>query len=178
MNALIKIIFLFFKVFFIYFLNYFSDFILNLFNVVKISVIIPVYNSENYLEECLNSVIKQTLKNIEIICIDDGSTDNSSHILQMYSKFDNRFTLIKQKNKGSGISRNKGIEKSKGKYVSFLDSDDMYYNDFSLELLYNKANKNKAIICGGGLDKRRVIKNHIVSHKIFFKKEGFMNYID
>ena len=124
-----------------YFSNYYNDFLIYLLDLKKISVIIPIYNSEKYLIECLNSVINQTLKNIEIICIDDGSTDNSSNILQIYNKFDRRFILLKQKNRGAGISRNKGIKISKGKFISFLDSDDMYYDDSALEFLYNKKNK-------------------------------------
>ena len=129
MNIILKIIFLFIEVYFSYYSNYFSNFIENIFDIIKLSVIIPIYNSENYLEECLNSVIQQTLKNIEIICIDDGSTDNSSNIMQKYFEHDDRFVLIKQKNKGPGLSRNEGIKISRGKYISFLDSDDKYYDD-------------------------------------------------
>jgi glycosyltransferase involved in cell wall biosynthesis len=138
----------------------------------------PVFNSEKYLVNCLNSVINQSLKNIEIICINDGSNDNSSKILELYSKYDDRFVILNQNNKGSGLSRNRGIKISKGKYISFLDSDDMYYDNMALELLYNKAMKNKAIICGGGMEKVREIKNRTVVNHTLFDSEGFKNYRD
>ena len=77
----------------------------------KVSVIIPVYNVEKYLKESLDSLVKQTLQDIEIICIDDGSTDSSGDILKEYEKNDNRITIITQENKGQGDARNKGIEK-------------------------------------------------------------------
>lgn len=91
---------------------------------MKISVIIPVYNVEKYLEECLDSVINQTLKDIEIICINDGSSDSSEEILRKYVEIDNRFVLINQKNQGQSVARNKGIEIAQGDYIYFLDSDD------------------------------------------------------
>ena len=148
-----------------------------LLNIKKISVIIPIYNTEKYLEECLNSVINQNLKNIEIICIDDGSTDNSQKIIEKFRKFDKRIILLTQKNKGSGISRNRGINISKGKYISFLDSDDIYYDKFSLEYLYDNALKNKAIICGGGI--KAIVKNTNKTKPVnIFKYDGFMKYID
>jgi len=161
-----------------YFSNYYNDFLIYLLDLKKISVIIPIYNSEKYLIECLNSVINQTLKNIEIICIDDGSTDNSSNILQIYNKFDRRFILLKQKNRGAGISRNKGIKISKGKFISFLDSDDMYYDDSALEFLYNNAKKNMAIISGGGLEIKAEKGNQSFSRKLIFESDGFILYKD
>ena len=137
-----------------------------------------MYNTEKYLSECLNSVINQTVKNIEIICIDDGSTDNSSKILDIYKNFDDRFIILTQKNLGSGYSRNKGIDISRGKFISFLDSDDMYYNNMALESLYNKAKKNKAIICGGGMEKWSVINNQTIINQTLFEQEGFIKYKD
>ncbi len=91
---------------------------------ILVSVIIPVYNAALFLEQCLNSVINQTLKDIEIICVDDGSTDNSVEIVERYMKVDNRIKLFKQSNKGAGAARNYGLKFAKGKYVHFLDSDD------------------------------------------------------
>jgi glycosyltransferase involved in cell wall biosynthesis len=142
-------------------------------NIKAISVIIPIYNSEKYLEDCLNSIINQTLKRIEIICIDDGSTDNSSKILENYKKLDDRFVIFRHKHKGSGFSRNIGINNSKGKFVSFLDSDDMYANNFALQNIFEKANKYNAIICGGGI--KRLINNG--TYKTF-EFEGFIKYED
>lgn len=92
--------------------------------MVKISVIVPVYNVEKYLRECLDSLINQTLTDIEIICINDGSTDNSLEILKEYAKKDDRIKVINQENKGLGATRNIGINIAKGDYISFIDSDD------------------------------------------------------
>ena len=110
-----------------------------------VSVIIPVYNTEKYLAECLDSVINQTLTNIEIICVNDGSTDGSLKILQEYAKKDNRINIITQKNRGLGATRNVGIDNAIGQYVTFLDSDD-YINQCYCEVLYNKAITDKADI--------------------------------
>ena len=91
---------------------------------LKISIIIPVYNVEKYLHQCLNSVINQTYKNLEIICINDGSKDNSSIILNEYLQKDNRIVIVNQKNSGVSSARNKGIRLSTGDFISFIDSDD------------------------------------------------------
>jgi len=116
---------------------------------VKVSVIIPVYNVEKYLRECLESVINQTLTDIEIICINDGSKDNSLSILKEYAQKDERIKIIDKKNEGVAVARNLGIKISKGEFVCFIDPDDYYpYNDI-LETLFNKAIENKVYICGG-----------------------------
>ena len=91
---------------------------------IKVSVIIPVYNVENFLEECLDSVINQTLKDIEIICVNDGSYDNSLEILKQYQKKDSRIIIINQFNKGPGGARNTGLDIAQGKYIYFIDADD------------------------------------------------------
>lgn len=91
---------------------------------VKVSVIIPVYNVEKYLGECLDSVLGQTLNDIEVICVDDGSTDGSKKILQEYAEKDKRIRVISQQNKGAGAARNYGFTLAKGEYVYFMDSDD------------------------------------------------------
>lgn len=90
----------------------------------KISIIIPVYNVEQYLSMCLDSVINQTYKNLEIICINDGSTDNSQEILERYASKDIRITIVKQKNIGLSGARNEGIDLASGDYIMFVDSDD------------------------------------------------------
>ena len=90
----------------------------------KISVIIPIYNVEKYLRQCLDSVVNQTIKDIEIICINDGSTDNSQAILNEYAKKDERFVVINQVNQGLSVARNNGLNSATGKYVAFIDSDD------------------------------------------------------
>ncbi len=114
---------------------------------IKVSVIIPVYNVEKYLEKCLSTVINQTLKEIEIICINDGSSDNSFNILEKYSEKDNRIFIINNKeNRGGGFSRNEGLEIAKGEYVSFIDADDWVEEDM-LEYVYNESkSKNLDLI--------------------------------
>ena len=104
--------------------------------MVEISIVIPVYNVEKYLMECLDSAVNQTFKDIEIICINDGSTDRSLDILKEYQESDDRIIIFNQENQGPGAARNLGINKSKGKYVYFLDSDD-YLELNALEKLYN-----------------------------------------
>ena len=105
----------------------------------KISVIIPVYNAEPYLHECLDSVIRQTVKDIEIICVDDGSTDGSVQILNEYAAQDARITVIKQNNLHAGIARNAGIAIAKGEYLHFIDADDCLYCNDVYERLYRVA---------------------------------------
>ncbi len=111
--------------------------------VPKVSVIIPVYNVEQYLRECLDSVVNQTLKDIEIICVDDGSTDSSLEILKEYAQKDRRFTIIIQKNLHAGVARNAGLSQAKGEYLSFLDSDDWFELNM-LEESYTKAIQDKS----------------------------------
>ena len=93
--------------------------------MVKFSVIIPVYNSEKFLKECLDSLADQTFEDFEVICINDGSTDNSMAILEDYANKDNRIKVYSQENKGVGAARNYGMELAEGKYINFLDSDDI-----------------------------------------------------
>ena len=92
--------------------------------IPKVSVVMPVYNVEPYLRQCLDSVLNQTLKEIEVICVDDGSTDASLDILKEYAAKDNRITVITQKNLYAGVARNAGLSQAKGEYIHFLDSDD------------------------------------------------------
>lgn len=108
---------------------------------MKVSVIIPVYNTENYLAKCLNSLTKQTLEDIEIICINDGSTDNSLGILNDFAKKDSRIKVLSQKNLKQGAARNNGLKIAQGEFVTFVDSDDWVDSDY-LEKLYNAAVNN------------------------------------
>lgn len=107
----------------------------------NISVIIPIYNVEEYIEECLISVIKQTLKEIEIICVDDETPDNSMDIVEKYAKEDDRIVVLHKKNGGLSSARNAGLEVATGEYVYFLDSDDFLLED-TLEHLYREAKKD------------------------------------
>ena len=92
---------------------------------IKVSVILPVYNGEKYIKKCMESLISQTLKEIEIICVDDGSVDGTLEALKEYENLDN-VTVITQENAGAGAARNKGISYAKGEYLSFLDADDIF----------------------------------------------------
>lgn len=110
-----------------------------------VSIIMPVYNVEQYLRETLDSIVNQTYKNFEVICVDDGSTDNSLHILQEYENKDSRFKVIQQKNQYAGVARNNGMRVAKGKYLMFLDSDDLFEKKM-LATLVVAAEKNKTDI--------------------------------
>lgn len=109
--------------------------------MTKISVIIPVYNVEKYLRDCLSSVVEQTLKDIEIICINDGSLDGSDDILKEFSGNDSRFVVITQQNAGLSAARNRGLASAKGDYIYFLDSDDFIVPS-ALETAYQYAQNN------------------------------------
>ena len=121
--------------------------------MVKVSVIIPVFNVEKYINECVDSVINQTLTDIEIICVNDGSTDNSLNLLKQIP--DPRIKIISQENKGLAAARNEGMKHAKGEYITFLDADDFhsllsmrsnpvqpnslaYCRDFVVCLMYNQ----------------------------------------
>lgn len=106
-------------------------------NQPLISVLIPVYNVEKYLRQCLDSIVNQTLKDIEIICVNDGSTDSSLQILQEYAKSDKRITVIDQNNQGTLLARKSAVLQSKGKYIVFVDSDDLLSGTTSLEIMFN-----------------------------------------
>lgn len=108
----------------------------------RVSVIIPVYNVEKYIEKCLNSVCNQTLKEIEIICVNDGSTDNSMEFVRHRAKEDKRIIILEKENGGLSSARNAGLDMARGEYVLFLDSDDTLVLH-ALEYLYDKASVNR-----------------------------------
>ena len=145
----------------------------------KVSVIIPVYNVEEYLRECLDSVVNQTLKEIEIICVDDGSTDSSLDILKEYAEKDNRITVMKQANLHAGVARNAGLSVAKGEYLSFLDSDDFFEKDM-LEKMFLKVSSNLSdvIVCSNNLwdDKKSCITGKMIIRNEF--KNQTFNILD
>lgn len=110
-----------------------------------VSIIIPVYNSEKYLEDCLNSVINQTYKDFEVLLIDDGSTDRSGKICDYYSQKDKRFKVFHRKNKGVSAARNFALEIAQGEYIAFIDSDDVV-NEHFIEFLITICIDNQADI--------------------------------
>lgn len=114
--------------------------------MIKMSIIVPIYNAEKYLEYCLKSIEKQTLKNIEVLLINDGSTDRSKKICEKICKQDNRFKLINKDNSGVSDSRNIGIKQAKAEYIMFVDADD-WIEEKAAEISYNNIKKYKADIC-------------------------------
>ena len=108
----------------------------------KISIIVPVYNTEKYLEQCLGSLLAQTYKNLEIICVNDGSNDNSKNILEHYKNLDERINVINQENQGQSEARNKGIENATGEWITFVDSDDWVKID-CYEKFYKALNEKE-----------------------------------
>lgn len=130
-----------------------------------ISIIVPVYNVENYIQQCLKSLMVQTYKNIEIIIIDDGSTDNTGKICDDYAKIDNRITIVHKKNEGVSSARNTGLNIAKGEIIAFCDGDD-YPNNNMYELMYNKMKEYDADIV---ISNYNIIKNDKVIQKPDFK---------
>lgn len=114
--------------------------------MLKVSVVVPVYNAEKYLNECIESLLNQTLKDIEIIFVDDGSTDNSVSIINDYKENDSRIILKTQQNSFSGSARNNGLKSAEGEYIIFLDADD-YFDADMIESMYNQAAADNADVC-------------------------------
>ena len=145
-----------------------------------VSVIIPIYNVESYLAECLDSVLAQSCSRIEVICINDGSVDSSGKIVQEYATKDRRVIYIEQENQGVAVARNKGLERASGEYVAFMDPDDFYPTTTTLELLYTKAKQANAVICGGSFSD--YINGTISTtyprefYGYTFTQEGFVDY--
>ena len=126
-----------------------NDFInYNLYKDTKISVIVPIHNTSKYLTKCINSITNQTYKNLEIILIDDGSTDNSLEICKILEKTDDRITVIHQENIGLSETRNKGMDLATGEYICFIDSDD-YIDNNMFETLLKEIEKTNADVCEG-----------------------------
>lgn len=116
---------------------------------IKISIIIPVYNAEKYIDECLESVAAQDLAEWEAICIDDGSTDRSLEMIRRWAEKDGRIKVFSHENHGAGYSRNRGISLAAGEYLFFLDADDRIHDEAVLSDLYNAAKENDVYVCGG-----------------------------
>lgn len=145
-----------------------------------ITVIVPIYNTSKYLDKCINSIIKQTYENIDIILINDGSNDNSQEICEKYQKKDKRIRLINQKNKGVSKARNKGLELSKGKYISFIDADDFIEQNM-LEKMYENISKTQSDVTVCGYDfykngKYKFIKGKNYTLEKEKKYEGIFNF--
>ncbi len=122
----------------------------------KITIIIPVYNAEKYIKDCLLSITNQIFKNIEVICINDGSTDNSLAILNNYAKVDERIKVFSQKNQGPAKARNVGLENASGEFIMFCDADDTYNADMCATLIkgIQKSGSDLAMCNTNGYDKK------------------------
>ncbi len=144
--------------------------------MIKVSVIVPVYNTAKYVKRCLRTLLNQTLSDIEIICINDGSTDNSSEILKEISEYapPPKLRIITTKNQGLSCARNTGMSVAQGEYIGFVDSDDWVDTDF-FEKLYNAAKKYDAdIACADFIrqrPKKQKIRLHITEEKVYTKPE-------
>ena len=116
---------------------------------MKVSVIIPIYNGEKYFADCIQSILDQSFTNIEIIVINDGSTDGSLSLIKRYAQNDSRIVVINQKNKGVSAARNAGLSKARGDYIMFVDADDYIARKDALELLidFAKENGNPDVVC-------------------------------
>lgn len=143
-------------------------------NEVAVSVIIPIYNMGQYIENAITSIENQTLQKKEIIIIDDGSTDLSSSIIERCAQNYSNIKILRQNNKGAGEARNLGIQKARGEYVCFLDADDFYVSNDVLEYLYKLAKEKDCYICGGtsyDYVDGKIRKNGMRKERRFFKDE-------
>ena len=140
----------------------------------KVSVIVPVYNAEKYLNRCVDSIISQSYNNLEIILVNDGSTDNSLLVCEEYLKKDDRIKLITQENRGAGLARNTGLLNAKGEFVIFVDSDD-YLHNTAIEKCVNAQNKTNAdLVMFGRFNQNEmgeITPKPMPNDKLFFKGE-------
>lgn len=146
--------------------------------MVAVSVIMPVYNSSNFLNKSIESIQNQTLKDIEIICVDDGSTDDSIDVLNKLNDKYGNIKIICQENSGPGIARNNGIKNAYGEYIAFLDSDDIFLDNFALEKMYSLGKSNDSdLICA---NLKRINQDYTIDtnydflnsrFKYFYKKD-------
>lgn len=153
-------------------------------NKIKVSVIIPVYNAEKFIERCLESVIHQSLSDIELIIVNDGSKDGSLDILRKYKNQYSNVVLIEQENTGQGVARNRAIEVAQGDFLSFVDSDDYIEKDM-LKILYQNAIENDAdiVVCNWDeIDENDQVLNYIdheyYHNKIFDSKEIIKEFLN
>lgn len=149
---------------------------------IKMSVIIPIFNMEKYLPECLDSIVRQTLEDIEIICVDDGSKDNSVRVIEDYALNYKNLRVLSQTNHGAGHARNQGLKMAKGEYVCFMDPDDFYPDADVLENLYCVAKRENVNICGGSFNSfinGKIITEYYESTPYYvFEQNKMVSYSD
>lgn len=139
--------------------------------MVKVSIVMPVYNASKFLKMSCDSVDKQTLKDVELICVDDGSTDNSLELLNELKEKYNFIKIFTQENQGSGKARNYGMSEAEGEYIAFLDADDIFIDEDALEKMYFYGAKNNADIVCGNL--KRIRQNGTIEPNYDFKNTKF-----
>ena len=139
----------------------------------KVSVIVPVYNAEKYLKRCLDALRQQTFSDIEIICINDGSTDDSQKILDEYIARDKRFIVINKKNSGVSAARNDGIKRACGEYIHFMDADDFIDSDYYERMVDMAQNTGADMVCSGLLTNTKYARD--IKYKSCFTVRGIYN---
>ena len=147
----------------------------------KVSIIIPVFNGEKTIGKCIDSVLAQSMKQCEILCCDDGSTDGTINILDQYSKNHKNIVLLKQENRGAGLARNKCLEIARGEFICFLDADDFYYDNHALDNIYDGIKKhNLSVGCGLMLKnvEGKVIQAPFFRNYVKEGKEVIVNFKD
>ncbi len=145
-------------------------------NQIKVSVIVPVYNAQQYLKDTLDTIIGQSLKSIEIICVDDGSSDESLSILKDYQNKDSRLIVLTQQNQYAGVARNNGLNIARGKYVVFWDADDLFEKN-ALECMYKKCEKDQADLCVCAANRYDSLTQTIIKTGTYLKKEMLPDHI-
>ncbi|WP_251547632.1 glycosyltransferase family 2 protein [Limosilactobacillus caecicola] len=130
----------------------------------KISVIIPIYNCQDFLDECLNSIRKQDYPDFEVILVNDGSTDDSLDICQRFAQGDARFKIISQENQGTSAAKNAGLEKATGDYITFVDADDWFARDDTLSFLYQLLTTNDADVAVGNFNEYEAREGKYLIH--------------
>ena len=142
-------------------------------NKPKISIIMPVYNGEHYIDYSVKSILNQTFTDFELIIVNDGSTDNTREICERFRESDDRIILINQVNQGAHHARNNGIKKARGEYYCFFDSDD-YIDERMLEDLYDIINdyKSDLVVCGFNINTYYTDNDYIVQKYIPYTKDG------
>lgn len=144
----------------------------------KISIIVPVYNAEKWLEDCIKSVLNQTYKNVELVLVNDGSDDSSDKICKKYSLKYSNIKYILQENAGASVARNKGLKNATGSYIQFLDSDDYLNNDCCEKMIDKMKSENcDLVLCGMNIWKNgELLRTPHLQEKVFNVKENINNY--
>lgn len=141
-----------------------------------VSVIIPFYSKEAYLAECLDSILGQSLQDIEVVCVNNNAAQNCVSTVKEYMRRDERVKLCAEKKQGAGAARNKGLQKAAGEFLAFMDSDDLYYDNQVLEKLYRTAKKERVQVVGGNIYMFNPDGSKVENEFMHIKKYGLLDY--